>query len=66
MELNDKDIEQIVEKMNKIFVETAKDTFEENRQLKEVINQIREYAKECSSREISLDILEILDKVKVD
>ena len=39
---------------------------QENKQLKEVIEEVREYIKECSSREISLDILEILDKVKVD
>ena len=37
---------------------------EKNKQLKEVIEEGREYIEDCSSREIRLDVIEILDKVK--
>lgn len=35
---------------------------QENKRLKEVIKEVRKYIEECSSREIRLDIREILDK----
>lgn len=68
---------QFLYKHNKNLLEANERLRQKNEQLKEkrdlemqldlhkeVIEEVREYIKECSSREISLDILEILDKVK--